>query len=41
MNYDLQVLLDKLEDFYENLQNKKELVEYLKGFTKELEKEEF
>ena len=41
MNYDLQVLLEKLEDFYENLCHKKELVEYLKGFTKELEKEEF
>ena len=37
MKYDLQVLVEKLEEFYEEMKDKKELIEYLKGFTEELE----
>jgi|TARA_B110000259_G_scaffold2259_1_gene2677 hypothetical protein len=36
MKYDLQVLVEKLEEYYEKGEVRNELIEYLKGFTEEL-----
>jgi|TARA_B110000908_G_scaffold148461_1_gene180965 hypothetical protein len=37
MKYDLQVLVEKLEEYYEKGEVRNELIEYLKCFTQELE----
>ena len=38
MKYDLQVLVEKLEEYYEGFQDKEELTKYLEGFTKQLKR---
>ena len=39
MNYDLQVLVEKLEEYYEGFQDKQDLIKELEGFTEQLKKQ--
>ncbi len=39
MKYDLQVLVEKLEEYYEGFQDKQDLIKELEGFTEQLKKQ--